>query len=133
MIGAINLYPSKLLAGIISLLYLGAFICVLFLGINVLLQLALMLLIVLSCYMVIKRYALLQSKKSIVSMWHKEASTWYLQNRAGYVFESNLRANSFVSRYMTILNFIVPVVMCVDSLTRDKSRLLRVHLQTNRA
>jgi len=119
----INLRPAKVLAIVIAVIHLGAMVCV-FSVFSIWLQVVLILLIGVNLYYVLWRYILLRSSKSIVKIWHKEDDVWYLMRRSGRLVEKQLRS-SFVARFMIILNFKVPVILC----EQGKLQNLRVYLK----
>ena len=124
----IQLHPSKILFVLITSLYLGACLCVLFLQFSIWLAVSIIGFLIGSYCFTLRRYVLLKSRNSIIKFWHHEQKIWYLQNRAGEIMPMRVRENSFISRYLIILNFKTPIVICRDAVKASKLRILRVCL-----
>lgn len=123
-----DLHASKLLIIIVTLIHVGAFICIFFANLPIWLIFFLIGAIGLSFYITLRRYS-----KNIIKIWHKEADTWCLLTKTGKVIAVKLNNNSFMSRYLIILNFkgsYLPVILCPDTANINKIKCLRVHLKS---
>ncbi len=125
----VKLSVSTLLAVIITVAHVGANVCVWFIGVP-LLSLIFTLLIILSYYYSLTKYALLSYPSSISKIWCQD-NTWFLQTKSGNIFTSQLQ-HKFISRYLIILNFkvrekrfTVPVIIGSDALDVNKFKQLR--------
>ncbi len=127
--------PSKYLATFLCSIHLGAIFCVLFLNFPIWLIILLTILIGYSLYVTLQRYVFLKSSKAIIKFWKEKDNSWRLLNNENRILNAHLRFDSFVSRYLIILNFdmakkffTLPALLCSDSLDKEILRRLRVLL-----
>ncbi len=131
---SVKLRVSKLLAVILTVIHVGAIVCVWFIGLPIL-SLILTVLIILSYYYSLTKYALLQRASSIIKFWRHD-DTWYLQQKSGNIVTCKLQ-HKFMSRHLVILNFKVPnkwfgmpVIIASDMLDEGKFKQLRRSMYT---
>jgi hypothetical protein len=127
--------PSKYLAIFLCTIHLGAICCVLFLNLPIWLIILLTILIGYSFNVTLQRYVLLKSSKAIIKLRKEKDNSWRLLNNKNQILNAHLRSDSFISRYLIILNFniakkfsAISVLLCPDSLDKEILRRLRVLL-----
>ncbi|HVV67884.1 MAG TPA: protein YgfX [Gammaproteobacteria bacterium] len=85
------------------------------------------------------QHAALSAASAVVRLWVDSDRQWYLQNHAGKVVSAQLHGDTFVSRYLVILNFTLEtkrrsnsVILWVDSVDAHTFRRLKQYLLTQR-
>lgn len=126
---------SKYLVIFLCTTHLGAICCILLLNFPIWLIIFLIILISYSLHATLQRYGVLKSSKAIIKLWKEKDNSWRLLNNENRILNAHLRLDSFVSRYLIILNFDIakkfftlPVLLCSDSLDKEILRHLRILL-----
>lgn len=85
------------------------------------------------------QHAALRAASAVVRLWVASDGQWYLQNHADSVVAAELQGDTFVSRYLIILNFKLEikqrssaVVLWNDSVDAQTFRRLKQYLLTQR-
>lgn len=127
--------PSKYFAIFLCTIHIGAICCIICLNIPIWLIILLTILTCYSFYVTLQRYALLNSNKAIIKLWKEKDNSWKLLNNKNQISNAHLRGDSFISRYLIILNFnltkkflATSISLCPDSLDKNILRRLRVLL-----
>lgn len=131
---------SKFALIMLSILYFGCVILLVFFVELVFIKLIALLIILIDGYLKFYRYIFLKGQKSTVSFWNESGSFWFLQNSNHEAIKCVLQKNCFLSKYLLVLNFSflekklifnnLSILVFYDSLPKDKFRKLRVELLT---
>ena len=126
---------SLWLAGLLLMAHAGAFVLVFLISLPVWSKILLACLINVSLFTTLRTYALLSSKRAIVSALCDSDNQWTLRTAAGHEFEVKLLPGSYVNAALVILNFSTgsrwryrAMVLMPDMLDAVTLRQLRVRL-----
>ncbi|CAB1276605.1 protein YgfX [Candidatus Nitrosacidococcus tergens] len=131
----LNLSPSKILELYLVFIHSIALAALSFLDFSWQLHIVILILIGVSLFKSIKRYAFLSYLDSITQLIWEQKDTWCLVQKNGISYTGELLANSFISTYLVILNFKtasswqpIYVILLKDNVNQTSFRKLRVRL-----
>ena len=126
---------SYLFIGILFFFHLLAGLAIFLSDLSVWLQLIGILLLAISFWHSIRRYFMQQGKNIIQCFWQQHEQ-WYLSLSSGQVIAANPQPGSYVTPWLTIINFKQPqankhyvVILWCDSLAPREFKQLRVAIQ----
>lgn len=134
----LNPQVSFLLLAIIAAIHIAAVVVVFILPMPILLKALFAPLIILAGVYVLRRRVLFLDRQSIKNIVHHMHGDWYLELRDGQQYRAELRNDTFVSRWLIVLNFradngksySLPIIPGV--LDQESCRQLRVRLLLDR-
>lgn len=131
----LRLDVSRILASLLALIHIGACGLLFVLPWGLTLKLALVVLLLVNLFVVLRKFPGLSRPKNIQAIEWCGDGSWFIRTFAGKQFTAQLQPSSFVHPWLVILNFhlqeekgLRSVVLFPDALDRETLRCLRVRL-----
>lgn len=133
----LDVLSSRILVFVFFVFHALAIVTLFFLALPLIVLFVLGLLLLYNLLRSIYQHAMCRAKKSIVRIIWEDNGKWYIVRRSGEKVRVEFQGDSFVSPWLTVLNFKVPekwfsqsVILSSDNVNMEAHRRLRVRLKT---